>query len=264
MAINICVLRSGSAANCTAIFTETECLLVDCGKISVDDLVYDLKDIGIDLSNIKGIIVTHGHGDHINGNTIKFSKEYSVPVYLHPKIYDACTWQRVKVEECHKSGLVKFHSLKKFNVEGFSIKPVELNHQPKNYHNVGISLGFCITRRNQKIGYIVDTRELTAKMRKNFLNLTALVIETNYDEEIAFNDRQHGWDGHFSNNQAGEAINQIIQDSNCVPKYIFLAHRSDRNNTAEKSCTTVSKILNRPEIQLIDTHRHKKTKVYTI
>jgi glyoxylase-like metal-dependent hydrolase (beta-lactamase superfamily II) len=48
-----------------------------------NELVGELKSLGRPLSDIKGVILTHGDSDHI-GFAERLRREYSVPVFVHP------------------------------------------------------------------------------------------------------------------------------------------------------------------------------------
>ena len=62
--IGVTVLASGSNGNCVAIHSEDRTLLVDCG-ISKSELIHRLELSAISPDTIKGILLTHAHGDHV-------------------------------------------------------------------------------------------------------------------------------------------------------------------------------------------------------
>ncbi|SDX70031.1 MBL fold metallo-hydrolase [Tepidimicrobium xylanilyticum] len=68
------------AANCYIVYSENskEGIVIDPGG-DVDDIMSHIKELGL---NIKYIILTHGHGDHIGG--VKGIREYTkAPVAVH-------------------------------------------------------------------------------------------------------------------------------------------------------------------------------------
>lgn len=68
------------AANCYIVYSENskEGIVIDPGG-DVDDIISHIKELGL---NIKYIILTHGHGDHIGG--VKGIREYTkAPVAVH-------------------------------------------------------------------------------------------------------------------------------------------------------------------------------------
>ena len=66
-------------ANCV----ETkEAIIIDPGTYSDDDARSIFRYIKKKKLEVKGIVNTHGHQDHINGDRV-MQKKYAVPVYIH-------------------------------------------------------------------------------------------------------------------------------------------------------------------------------------
>ncbi|WP_026961929.1 MBL fold metallo-hydrolase [Alicyclobacillus herbarius] len=64
-----------------------QCLLVDCGphyEPAWRALGEGLAHYGFSLSDVTGVVLTHGHVDHV-GNT-RYFQERGVPVYSHPRV----------------------------------------------------------------------------------------------------------------------------------------------------------------------------------
>lgn len=72
-------LYSGSSGNCSVVRCGGEYLLVDMGK-SCRTTLNALKALGLPVSGMQGVLVTHEHSDHIAGLNV-FLKHYNVPVY---------------------------------------------------------------------------------------------------------------------------------------------------------------------------------------
>ncbi len=68
------------AANCYVVFSDesNEGIIVDPGG-DIDDII---KIIDENKVNVKFIVLTHGHGDHIGGVT-ELKKKYNVPLMVH-------------------------------------------------------------------------------------------------------------------------------------------------------------------------------------
>lgn len=65
------------------IVTDQGITLVDAGLSGqFADLEKELKSIGRSLADIRGVILTHGDGDHI-GFAERLRRDHGVPVYVH-------------------------------------------------------------------------------------------------------------------------------------------------------------------------------------
>ena len=57
------ILASGSKGNATFIYEDGCGILIDCG-ITRKQLIFKLKELGFDESDIKYVFLTHDHYDH--------------------------------------------------------------------------------------------------------------------------------------------------------------------------------------------------------
>ncbi|MGL5087975.1 MAG: MBL fold metallo-hydrolase, partial [Cetobacterium sp.] len=85
--MKLAVLGSGSKGNSIFLETDNIKLLIDAG-FSGKKTEEQLKNIGEDICNIDGILITHEHGDHILGAGI-ISRKYDVPIYITKESYEA-------------------------------------------------------------------------------------------------------------------------------------------------------------------------------
>ena len=73
------VLSSGSRGNSVLIQTDNTKILIDLG-VTKSFAEEKLKELGVDPNEIKAILITHTHVDHVQGLKV-FLKKY------HPKLY---------------------------------------------------------------------------------------------------------------------------------------------------------------------------------
>ena len=267
--LKVCVLRSSSSGNCTAIWTARSGILIDCAGISLKEIEKDLRNIEFDPSQIKGIVITHGHEDHICKNTFKIAGCYGVPIYIH---HD--TYQVAKQRYCLKDRQFKImhHTEKPFIINDLKIMPF------KTFHSggyVGKPFGFCVEYRNngacRKVGLLTDTSKVTDKMVRMLYDCKCLIIECNHDTELAQerSPNQSTWREHLNNEDAAEALIKIKSGSTdrVALKHIFLAHISERHNKPGALIGRISNGIRKKNIMGCDlmlTYRGKRTKVQEI
>ncbi|MCK9583142.1 MAG: MBL fold metallo-hydrolase [Endomicrobiales bacterium] len=271
MCVNICVLGSSSSGNCTALWSQKLGILIDCGG-SIKRWEGHLKSIELNYGKIRGILITHGHCDHINENTINFAQKNSIPIYIHEHTYNTIKNRYNLKDNLIRDGLIKIHTNREFRIDYLKITPFKIYHDDIGHEDyVGSPCGFSVYFENKKISYITDTKEITYDMIQEVLDSDAIVLETNHDLEIIErNPPNHfGWCEHLSNQKAGTALVEMIirsTKSNSF-KYVFLAHVSDDNNTPERPKIVVEKILHKNGINhviLIETYKCNRTSIYTI
>ena len=66
-------------------------MLID-GGISCRETEKRMKRLGLSLKKVKGIFVSHEHGDHIHGVPV-LSRKHKIPVYMTDT-----TWKNGKVD----------------------------------------------------------------------------------------------------------------------------------------------------------------------
>ena len=84
--MRICVLSSGSKGNCTVISTDKVNVLIDIGT-TCSYVENSLKNNKIECNDIKHILITHNHADHIKGLKV-FIKKYNPILHVTKKLKD--------------------------------------------------------------------------------------------------------------------------------------------------------------------------------
>ena len=266
--MNICVLRSGSRGNCTIVWSKDGALLLDCGNFPMRPFCDELSGIGLAPEDIKGIVISHGHGDHINQQTLRISSRFNIPIHIHPKTYEIV---ESRFGKGHPQELVKHHRKKSFVANNMKITPFDTKHKG-GY--VGKPFGFILEgrgRKKYKIGYLTDTSKVTKDMIDCLLDSDVLLIESNYDlsmvRENAPFDRN--WLEHLKNEDAADAavyIKKASKRKNAL-KHIFAMHISGRHNDPDWIKKVFKKKFNEAkikDIEVILTQQKKKSAVKTI
>src|SRR5580658_6464744 len=80
MTLYIASLNSGSNGNCYYIGNNRESVLIDAG-IPCRETERRMRRLGLSLSTVKAIFISHEHDDHIRGLEV-LSRRYQLPVFI--------------------------------------------------------------------------------------------------------------------------------------------------------------------------------------
>ena len=121
---NYISLYSGSSGNCSVIEDNGKFILIDVGK-SARITTNAIRDIGLDLKNLQGVLVSHEHSDHISGLKV-FLKKLNVPVYSSTATLDYLADNdlvpaHIQLEDMTYAG----HNIGEFFVKGCGGKDTE-------------------------------------------------------------------------------------------------------------------------------------------
>lgn len=83
--LSFSILASGSSGNCTYIECGQDAYLVDAG-LSGKKVEALMASIGRHPRDLKGILVTHEHKDHIHGVGV-LSRKYDLPIYANSQTW---------------------------------------------------------------------------------------------------------------------------------------------------------------------------------
>lgn len=198
---------------------------MDAG-ISPRQIAIKLKTLGIQISEIDAVLVTHEHIDHIAA--LPFLK---VPVYVASTT--TFLWKD------------RVEPLKEFIIGStFCVNDALVTSFPIP-HDAIDPVGFTIQTAHKKVGVVTDIGSVTALVRERLKGVDALVLEFNHDEEMLIYG-PYPWDlkqrikgrlGHLSNGDAAMLLGSLIHDG---LRYVVLAHLSESNNTPKKAIEAAS------------------------
>jgi len=223
--LDLCVLASGSKGNSTFIHSNDTNILIDAG-INAKALTNRLSQISINPSEIDGIIISHEHGDHTDGVKV-FCKRYDIPVYVTYQ-----TYRNIR-HDWSELNILNFELGKPFTIKSLSIKPFYVSHDAPS------TSAFVIQNGEKSIGVATDLGDFSQLLIQNFKVCSALVLESNYEDELLMRSsypwnikrRIRGHRGHLSNKRSFELIQKISRFE--VLKSVLLAHISQENNSKE-------------------------------
>ena len=141
--------------NLYCIENDSTILIIDCGVMfpdasmpGVDYVIPDFTHLIENQNKIKGLVITHGHEDHIGGISFLL-REIDIPVIYAPKI--ACAMIRHKIEDGRIRTKTRIMEYKESDELKFGDFHVEFFHVT---HSIPDSFGLYITTPQ---GTIVET-----------------------------------------------------------------------------------------------------------
>jgi len=253
MSLYITSLNSGSNGNCYYIGNDQHAVLIDAG-ISCRETEKRMKRLGLDITKVRAIVVSHEHGDHITGIP-GLSKKYKFPVYITANTLRSCS---IPIEK----ELIR--SFKPY--ESISIEDLSVNAFPK-FHDASDPHSFLVIHNGIKVGVFTDIGSSCTHVISHFKQCHAAFLEANYCEEMLENGnypyhlkkRISGDNGHLSNTQALELFNK---HKGKQLSYLVLSHLSKNNNSPE----LVNQLFNKHagDIKIIVASRYAETPVFLI
>ena len=239
--IRFCTLASGSSGNSLYLESKHSKILVDAG-ISFRKISRSLSSLGIAVSNLDAVVLSHEHVDHSRA----VGKMSEVPVYVSGETVGY--WEGKRNESSNGNGAIgelrEFNSEVPFCINDLTVTPFSVAHDAID------PVGFTVTDGDVKIGVVTDIGKPTALVRESLKNCDALVLESNHDREMLFagpyppylKQRISGGQGHLSNDQSASLLGDVLHEG---LKYVLLAHLSARNNTPEMALGCSLEVLRR-------------------
>ena len=252
MGLSFTSLNSGSNGNCYYIENQQDAILVDAG-ITCLETEKRLERLGLSMSKVRAIFVSHEHSDHIRGVPV-IAKKYKLPVFI--------TDGTLKM-----SGFsLESHLLKTFIAhEAVQIGDLEITAFPK-FHDATEPHSFIVSCNGIKVGVFTDIGIPCEHVIRYFSSCHAAFLEANYDEDMLeigpyptyLKARIRGIHGHLSNKQALE----LFCTSGTHMSHLLLSHLSRDNNNADLVLELFKSRSQGTEI--IVASREKESKVYHI
>lgn len=225
------MLASGSTGNCTALVNDNEeIVLIDCG-IPIKDIEKKLNCLGLSFNNIKNVIITHTHTDHIK-SVRAFDENI---VYIN--------------EKCKMPEFNEFGYFEHVQLSGYDFYTLPLSHDAP-----GIT-GFLITYNGEKMAYITDTGYIHDDLLPIINNCDIYCMESNHDPRMLMitnrpmylKQRILSAQGHLSNADCAYYLGNVIGPKT---KEIILLHRSQEANSEDMVAYTFKDTMKKMNVDI--------------
>ena len=231
-------LASGSRGNCLVADSDGTVVLIDCG-LNLTDAEKRLARLGLQPSDIDGMLVTHEHGDHAHG-VFDFAAAHNIVVYL---TYGTMLALKAEGKVTEGVRMVFINGRQSEAVGGMMVIPFTVPHDARE------PVQFVLSDGNRKLGVLTDIGVPTPHVSKTLSGLDALVLECNYDYDMLWNGAYPGWlkqriagpFGHLDNEDSGRLLGSL--DCSRL-KHIIGAHLSQQNNRPDLARAVLARALN--------------------
>ena len=246
--LELCTLASGSSGNSLLVTDGRTHVLVDAG-ISCRRICTGLKELGVEPTELAGVLITHEHSDHISGLTT-LTKQLRLPVYASPGTGRQLCYRIAFLEE--------------LAIESFPTS-----------HDAAESVGYALSAGGRKAAVVTDLGYVTGAVLRGIRGADLLVAEANHDVEWVqsgpypyhLKARILGDRGHLSNEAGAELAWTAVEGG---ARTVVLAHLSHENNTPARAHEVVRGVLERRgaavgrDVALEVAPRSEKSRRYTV
>ncbi len=218
--VHVSVLGSGSRGNASVVWSGDDAVLVDCG-FSTREIERRMRQVGVPLSSLRGVLVTHEHGDHIGGAPA-LARQLGLPVHLTAAARRMSKFGPEVAVEIVQPG--RAFSLGRLQIEPFRVP-----------HDTVDTLGFVVGAGPHRVGFATDMGSIQRSVVEILKSCRAVLLEFNHDEHMLWSgdypdflkERVAGDRGHLSNRQGAELLSALTGSR---VEHVLLGHLSGQNN----------------------------------
>ncbi len=230
-------LYSGSSGNCSVVRTGERYIIIDMGK-GVRTTSAALKELGLNISDCAGILVTHEHSDHVKG-LATFLKKNPLPVYGADDTLDFLDANGIVPASC------ELHALSGGEEDVGEFGVTDVPHQPR-----------CALRGlphphpgQQDHDHCHRPWSPDPAGAQALCGCDLVALESNYDLHMLRSGRypyylrsriESNRGGYLSNDECSAKLLELIQEG-C--KKFALCHLSQENNTPALALQTMFNTL---------------------
>ena len=235
-------LGSGSAGNSFYFESDGTAILVDAG-FGPRETRKRLEQVGRSIEQVRGIVLTHEHYDHIRG-AARIARKWGIPIYLTQGTLDASTIDR------GETPTVVFPNNTTFTIGELAV------HAQRTIHDAADPACFVIEARDgTRVGIASDLGQVDPDVLRHLQDCDGLFFESNHDLDMlrmgtypwSLKRRIMSRFGHLSNDDSMLAVQRMM---GADLKALCLTHLSQKNNHEAIVRDMASGLLDRLGVQL--------------
>lgn len=242
-------LASGSSGNSCYIGTSAGGVIVDAG-IRQDEIEIQLRANGIDMKNVRGLLLTHDHTDHVKFAYNLLRNHRHLKLFCTPRVLNGLL-RRHSISNRIKEYHVPIYKEIPFKVGDFEITAFEVPHDGSD------NMGFSLVYGERRFVLATDLGAINDRAYHYMSQANYLVIESNYDLQMLLNGsypeylktRIRQGNGHLDNTVTAAFLADIAGRG---LEYVFLCHLSQENNMPQVAVKTSREALERRGLRVGD------------
>lgn len=250
------LLGSGSSGNATLFVGDEGKILIDNG-LSFRELERRAGLVGMAMSGLDAVFITHEHSDHVLGVGV-LARKLGVPVYITETTHRALPGTVGKIPELRHFESGESIQIKDLTISSFGIP-----------HDAADPVSFTVQSGGAKAGIACDLGHVPMLVRQRLNGSHALVLESNYcpdrlmagDYPAQVRQRISSRHGHLSNQDMASLLHALLHPE---LRTVVLVHISENNNAPDVARRMAEQVLRGHQASLHVASHHDPTPLFEI
>ena len=253
MGARFTVLASGSSGNAAIFETDQARFLLD-GGLTGRELGARMEQVGLNWTQIHGMLLTHTHSDHWNDGAFGRLLKNRATLFCHVAHRDRLMKYSRVFPLLHGEGLVREYQNDDLLTlaPGVSCRPIAVRHDSGPTFGFRLEALCGLFGEAIAMGYASDLGCWDDVIASSLANVDVLAIEHNHDVKLQLRSRRPrrlihrclGNEGHLSNLQAAALVKAVLQKSDSDRlKCVVALHLSQECNRPSLASATTRHVL---------------------
>ncbi len=235
-------LRSSSAGNCLALWTDTSSILIDCGVKVQRDCREILAEHARRSGAVDAVIVSHAHGDHMAYAALRVLGREGIPVFAHASVIHQLRDDR-SPREWREPARLRALADGANDIGDFRVTPIAVPHAP-GFPTFAFSIAARDGGRRHRIVVCTDLYNFAAVL-PHLVDADLAFVEANHDRELLRKYPNYNSRFHLNNVQTASLLQHAARRSSTPPKAVMLGHLSEERNRAALAIAEVTRAFDR-------------------